>query len=78
MDTQTTATAGVPTKIDRLLRFSQAKAVVGLSRSKIYELLADADFPKPVKIGGRCYFSDRELQDWIARKLAERTEGYAK
>jgi prophage regulatory protein len=59
--------------IDRLLTIAAARRQLGVSRSKLYQLLADDDLPEPVKIGRRRYFSERELQAWIADRLATRT-----
>lgn len=60
---------------DRLLSFAEAKLLVSLSRSKIYLLLAAGDFPVPVKIGTKNYFSECEIQAWIAAQLRTRTHG---
>jgi prophage regulatory protein len=58
---------------DRLITFAKARTFVGLSRSKIYLLLAANDFPAPVKIGRNNYFSELELQAWIEAQLNART-----
>lgn len=60
---------------DRLVTFATAREFVGLSRSKIYLLLAASDFPEPVKIGRNNYFSMRELQAWINARLVARLLG---
>ena len=57
---------------DRLLPFAAALGQVGVGRSKAYELLAAGDFPRPVKVGTRNFFSEQEVQNWIALRLAER------
>ena len=36
---------------DRLLRRQQAEEITGLSRSSIYRLMPDGEFPRPVKVG---------------------------
>ena len=59
---------------DRLIPFAKARTFVGLSRSKIYLLLAVGEFPAPVKIGRNNYFSSLELQAWIEAKLQNRSE----
>ncbi len=66
-DTQVTA--------DRLLPFTQAQRLVGISRSQIYVLLEHGGFPAPTKIGRCNYFSERELRTWIGEKLAQRCGG---
>lgn len=60
---------------DRLIPFSSARSLVGLSRSKIYLLMAAGEFPAPVKIGRNNYFSMQELQAWIADRLMARQAG---
>tara|TARA_R110001599_G_scaffold49212_1_gene140634 strand:- start:13321 stop:13503 length:183 start_codon:yes stop_codon:yes gene_type:complete len=39
-----------------LLRMPQVKAVTGLSRSMIYELVSSGRFPQPVKISDRAQY----------------------
>jgi prophage regulatory protein len=56
----------------RLLSLRETIGLVGISRSTAYRLLENGDFPKPVKIGSRNFFSSRELQSWIQEKLAGR------
>lgn len=60
---------------DRLISFSTARTLVGLSRSKIYLLMAVGEFPAPVKIGRNNYFSVQELQAWISAQLVARPKG---
>ena len=36
---------------DRLLRRQQVEEITGLSRSSIYRLMPDGEFPRPVKVG---------------------------
>ena len=72
MNTQGHAADVTEKSVDRLIPFATARTFVGLSRSKIYLLLAADDFPAPVKIGRNNYFSTRELQAWIRAKLVSR------
>ncbi|MBU3000318.1 AlpA family phage regulatory protein [Roseovarius nubinhibens] len=60
---------------DRLVRFTDALRMLGLKRSTAYRLIQKDSLPKPIKIGSMTYFSERELQDWIANKLASRSCG---
>ena len=57
---------------DRLLPFSDALKLVGISRSQVYLLQLRGDFPIPTKIGRCNYYSERELQAWIEERLALR------
>ncbi|MBS8225735.1 helix-turn-helix transcriptional regulator [Vannielia litorea] len=59
-------------EIDRLISFSEALSRIGVSRSTAYRHIADGQMPQPVKIGALTFFSERELQTWIAEKLAAR------
>ncbi len=58
--------------VDRLITISAAQRQLGVSRSKLYRMLEEDEIPRPVKIGRRAYFSERELQIWIADRLAAR------
>ena len=59
---------------DRLICFTDALAIIGVSRSTAYRLIANDQLPRPIKIGSLTFFSERELQSWIADKLANRNE----
>lgn len=60
---------------DRFVTFTEARETLGLSKSTIYRLLEQDALPRPIKIGKRTFFSARELQAWIAGKLADRGAG---
>jgi predicted DNA-binding transcriptional regulator AlpA len=60
------------TQNDKLIPLGRARAMVGISRSKLYELLARGAFPLPAKIGRVNYFSEREIQGWISARLVAR------
>lgn len=70
--TQLASVSGGPTTPDRLLRFAEARRTLGLSKSTMYRLLERGELPRPIKIGVLTYFSEREVQTWIANKLAAR------
>ena len=59
-----------------LIRLPAVLERTGLGRSMLYELMERAEFPRPVKIaGGRLNFwSDKEVDDWVAERLAQREE----
>ena len=56
-----------------LLRIKDVCRMTGLSRTKVYELLADNTFPKPLYPTPRAprWRSD-EIADWIERLTAAR------
>lgn len=57
----------------RLLRLNEVKQRTGLSKSSIYNQIADATFPEPVPIGARAVaWVEDEIQEWINNRIAER------
>lgn len=57
---------------DRLLRRTEVEQVVGLSRSTIYRLIDEGQFPKPLRLGPNSVrWSENELQAWITKRLEE-------
>lgn len=56
----------------RMLRLAQVIDATGLGRSKIYQLQAQGNFPKGVKIASRSVgWVEAEVQAWLARRIAE-------
>jgi prophage regulatory protein len=52
---------------ERLVSLTPVCESTGLSRSTIYRLIANGDFPKPVKISkGRVAWREREVLAWLA------------
>lgn len=56
-----------------LLRPTEAADVMGVSRSKAYELISSGTIPS-IRIGGSVRVPLDALRAWIARQLAEPTE----
>ena len=58
----------------RILRRKEVEAIVGLSRSSIYELIARKQFPAPIKLGLRSVgWLRHEVVAWLeAQVLASR------
>ena len=61
-----------------MTRFIRRPAVenrTGLSRSTIYLLMQNGQFPKPVSIGGRAVaWPEADVEAWLNARLAEREE----
>ncbi|MGV6890302.1 helix-turn-helix transcriptional regulator [Rhodophyticola sp. SM2404] len=61
-----------------MTRFIRRPAVenrTGLSRSTIYLLMQNGQFPKPVRIGSRAVaWPEAEVEAWLNARLAEREE----
>ena len=63
--------------VPRILRRPLVEAQTGLSRSKIYDLVAREQFPRPVKIGARAVgWIEADIAAWINQKIdAAKHEG---
>ena len=58
---------------DRLIDLRLVQDRCGrISRTTVWRLMRDADFPRPAAVGARHLWSDREVSAWIARRLANR------
>ncbi|MEH3101621.1 helix-turn-helix transcriptional regulator [Sphingomonas adhaesiva] len=56
---------------ERLLRIDEVTRRVGLSRAKVYAMIADGIFPKPYRVTrGAVRWRDIEVSEWIAGILA--------
>lgn len=55
----------------RVLRLPQVCDVTGLCRSMIYQLEAERQFPRRIKIGFRAVgWIEGEVQEWLAQRIA--------
>jgi len=63
------------TKSERLVSVSEACSMVGLSRTKVWQLTKDGTFPAMVRVEvTRKAYVHSELQSWIAAKIAARDQ----
>lgn len=59
-----------------LERLPQVKDRTRLGRSEIYRRIAAGKFPPPIKLGIRASaWVSTEIDDWIAKRIAERDQG---
>lgn len=60
----------------RPLCFARMREVcrrTGLSKSSIYDMMAQGRFPQTVRLGGRSVaFVEAEIDEWIAARIAAR------
>ena len=55
--------------IDRMLRREEVQERTGLSRSAIYRLMREGDFPLPRRIGQRAVrWRESDLEAWLASR----------
>ena len=55
----------------QFIRLPQVKEITSLSKSSIYRLMEDGDFPKQVVLGARSVvWVKSQVEDWCAQKVA--------
>ena len=58
---------------DRLLRRRQVEEVTGMSRSSIYRLMQDGEFPRPVRVGPAAVrWKASDLTAWLESRPVAR------
>ena len=57
---------------DRLIDGREADKITGTSRSRRYQLMKCGEYPQPVKLGNCTRYSERELLQWVQRRVDER------
>jgi prophage regulatory protein len=63
----------------QILRLPHVKTQTGLSRSSIYQRIADGSFPKQFSLGGgrAVGWLESDIQNWIKERLAESRGSHA-
>ena len=62
----------------KILRRKQVEARTGLSRSTIYQRVADGNFPKPVNLGARAVgWIEAEVDTWLSAQVERSRSGAA-
>jgi prophage regulatory protein len=58
---------------NRLLRWRDLHAVVGLSHTEVYRRMAAGQFPRQIQLGPKSVaWSETEVTNWIAERVAAR------
>jgi predicted DNA-binding transcriptional regulator AlpA len=57
-----------------LIPVSDVLSLVPVARSTLYLLMQRDDFPKPVRVGGRVFWEDKEVNAWVQAQKDMRTE----
>ena len=56
----------------KIIRISDVKAKIGLSRSTIYLRMAEGKFPQQISLGSRAVgWINSEVIDWIEHRISE-------
>jgi prophage regulatory protein len=59
----------------KILRLPEVLSRVGYRRSKVYALIKENKFPKPLELGAKARgFVESEVDAWIAERIRERDE----
>ena len=56
--------------MDRLLRVSEAAALLRISKSGIYRLATRHEIPH-LRLGARVLFRERDLEQWVQEQMVE-------
>lgn len=72
INTTSNTSAQVPQHHTALIRRPQVERLTALSRSRIYDLIKQGEFPKPVQLGAMSVaWLEIEIHEWIAARIAE-------
>ena len=58
--------------IDALIKLPDVCRQVGLGKTAIYALIAEGEFPEPVKLGCASRWSQLEVQEWVTKQKNRR------
>ncbi len=57
--------------MESLLRATDVERITGLRKSKLYQLIAAGEFPKPIKLTERSVaWPESEVSGWVHAKIA--------
>ena len=55
-----------------ILRLPAVQSRTGLSRSTIYQRVAEGSFPKPINLGARAVgWVESEISDWLTQQIEQ-------
>ena len=58
----------------RIMRRPQVEASTGLSRSTLYAMMAEGEFPGPIRLGKRAVgWSETEVSEWLETRKPQRS-----
>jgi len=55
---------------DRLLKLEEVESLVGMKKSRIFELIGEGAFPAQIKQGRSSLWSEKKIQAWIREQVA--------
>ena len=55
---------------NRFIRMPDLRQKVGLSKSQIYKLIQQGEFPEPIKLGKKIsVWTDSEVEEWMSKQV---------
>jgi predicted DNA-binding transcriptional regulator AlpA len=57
-----------------LIPITDVLSLVPVSRATLYRVMERSDFPKPVRIGSRVFWDDKEINAWVEAQKDLRQE----
>lgn len=61
-----------PKEPEKLIRRKKVEEITTLSRSRIYYLMQQDQFPKPISLGTMSVaWVESEVQEWVSARIAE-------
>lgn len=60
----------MPDKVEQFVKLPDVKTATSLSKTKLYALIKDGDFPAPIKLGRSSVWLMSEVQDWMDKQIA--------
>jgi len=53
----------------RLFTIQEASARYSVCRQTLYAWIKHIGFPEPIRLGGRCFYSEQMLEEWEASQI---------
>lgn len=58
--------------IVQILRRKQVEQTIGLSRSTIYYMMSNGEFPRPIKLGARSVgWNKADVEKWLGDRMGQ-------
>lgn len=57
----------------RFLKLEEVCSRIGVEKSKLYKMIREGGFPKPVKLGSASLWADVTVREWQLQKIREAT-----
>jgi len=63
------------TPAEKFLRFPTVRSLTGLGRTRIYFLISEGRFPRPVRLGPQSVaWLESEVRAWMQERISERDQ----